>query len=403
MILLLVSACAAQPPDRSPLPDLAGVLPEPLGCQLGVGDTLGVSVTNVIADTPAVGVFEENDLIVEVDGQALSDVTQLFDVMASYNPGDTIEVTYVREIGQQTSSVTLAANPTDETRPLIGINVETAIERIPLDDAGDVVTPSPTSRAMEIAGRLFVIDPLAHTWQPLGVTTPDNPRWFATSNGIYTMTDETPPQVEDVLANRAIDDDGYRGWAPRQIVGVVGDTLVILVTTDVVDQPDLINVAVAGFDPLTGTTLWVTPSVSGFGVPLAAIGSLDGSAFLLVGTDGEAKTTGMALFTSAGVPLDGEVSLALGDPIGWFGPQSQAFLTSREEVTVANVIQGTSIVYPLPQELVGAALTTVGDGQHILAISGRDLVVYDLASDGDRLHLATNCSVGRSGEPGWGL
>ena len=68
VLLLVVAACVAQPPERAPLPDVEDVLPEVAGCRLSVGEPLGVRVVTVSSTGAAAGQLEEDDIITSVDG-----------------------------------------------------------------------------------------------------------------------------------------------------------------------------------------------------------------------------------------------------------------------------------------------------------------------------------------------
>jgi hypothetical protein len=46
---------------------------------------------------------------------------------------------------------------------------------------------------------------------------------------------------------------------------------------------------------------------------------------------------------------------------------------------------------------------SVGDGRHILAVGERDLLLQDLTDPNFSAPLASNCTIGRAGDPGWGV
>ena len=405
VLLAVVTACVAQPPERSPLPDVDDALPVPLGCQLAVGESQGVRVQSVLPDTPATDVLEEGDLIVAIDADQVGSRPELMDLMTTRAPGQTIDVTFFRNELTETVSITLAPNPNDVTRPMMGVIIETAFATISPDDADSVVTPSDTARLIDIADEIYLFDPLANTWQALGITPPDVARWVSTSTGLYSVRelDNGTVEIVDLLTDQGITDDGFQGWQLRRLIGTVGHTLVAVVVEDVPDRPGFINVAIAGFDPIAARTVWMAPVSSTFGVPVAAIGSLDDTAFLMIGANAETgQQSGLRVFDNMGRPRNEETAVATGEPVGWFDLQSMTFKTADDTVSVANLIDGSTTTYALPQDLIGANLAAVGDGQHILAISGRDLLVHDLADVGDTYAIATNCAVGPIGSPGWG-
>jgi len=113
-------------------------------------------VVSVLPDTPAVGVFQEQDVIIEIDGTATDTRPALFELMNGHAPGDTIEITYIRGDDTMTDSVTLTANPSDGTRPLIGLTLLTAFTTISLEEANDIVEPSRATRPLDVGGQIYL-------------------------------------------------------------------------------------------------------------------------------------------------------------------------------------------------------------------------------------------------------
>lgn len=402
-LFLVLGACVAQPPERSPLPDLEGALPEAIGCQINVGDPLGVRVVTVSASGAAAGILEEGDIIARVDGTATPTRPDLSEVMAEYEPGDPIDVSYRRNGTEHTATVTLGQNPNDASRGMIGVTVQTAFETVDLKSAEAAIPPSPTARPIEIGGVIYLFDPLSNQWQSTGVTAPTETRWVSTTTGLYSVTGEGPVQLFDLLTGNVVADDGFDTWAAQRLIGAVGDILLVVVTSDVPDQPGFVNLAIAGFDPGSGETLWVTPMASGFGIPVAAYGSPDGSAFLAVGADPESgDQLGVTLFSAGGTAQRAEGLAEYGNPIGWHDDTSMAYRTSEGLVTVFDFVDGSAENYELPQNLTSSVAATVGDGEHILVVGTRELLLQDLADPNVSEPLATNCTVGRAGDPGWG-
>lgn len=402
--VVLIVGCAAQPPERSPLPDVAEAVPEPVGCLLSVGDPKGVTVLSVTGDGPAVGALEDGDVITAVDGSPTETRPQLTELMSSFGPGEEIEIDYVRDGATGTATVTLGTNPSDTGRGMIGITVQTAYDQIPPDEADDVVAPSDTARPIVVAGDLMLVDPLRNTWQQTGITPPDETRWVSTSTGFYSVTDTQPVGVLDLLTGDPIPDDGFQDWDPQRLIGVVGDNLLLVVTAEIPDQPGFVNLAIAAFDPRVGQTLWVTPVGNSFGIPVAAYGSPDGSAFIAVGADAESgDQAGVSLFDSNGAPQNVAGLTEYGDPMGWFSTTAIAFRTDEETVTVYDFADGSTTPHQLPETVVGSITATVGDARHIIAVRERDMLLQDLLDPNFSAPLATNCVIGRAGDPGWGV
>jgi hypothetical protein len=109
------------------------------------------------------------------------------------------------------------------------------------------------------------------------------------------------------------------------------------------------------------------------------------------------------LFDAAGVPQNVAPLNDYGDPMGWFGPTAMAFRTDEETVTVYDFGAATATPHPLAETVVGSVTATVGDGRHIIAVRERDMLLQDLIDPDFSAPLATNCAIGRAGDPGWGL
>ena len=80
-MVMVLAACGQSPPPRGTLPDAATVIPEPQACAVLVGESLGVAVEDVIANTGADGVLQSGDLLVSVDGEAVTSATVLREIV----------------------------------------------------------------------------------------------------------------------------------------------------------------------------------------------------------------------------------------------------------------------------------------------------------------------------------
>lgn len=404
LLVLLLSACAAQPPERAPLPDVEAVLPEAAGCQVSVDEPLGVRVITVSSTGAAAGLLEEDDVITSIEGMATTTRPDLSEIMTTFGPSDQIEVDYVRDGSASSTVITLGTNPDDETRGMIGVTVQTAFDTVDLDSVDDIIAPSSTARPIQVGGNLYLVDPVTNTWQGTGITPPADTRWVSTSTGIYSVTDGDPVQVVDLLSGETIADDGFNDWEPLRLIGAVADQVLVVVSAPIPDQPGFVSLGVAAFDPRAGETRWVSPVSNGFGIPVAAFGSPDDSAFLAVGADPESgDQLGVALFNAAGALQTTAGLDTLGTPIGWHDDTRMAFRTSQGVISIHDFIDGSTTTFELPQNLSGAEAAAVGDGQNILVVGERTLLLQSLADPTVSSPLATNCRIGRTGDPGWGV
>ncbi|HEY6634557.1 MAG TPA: PDZ domain-containing protein [Acidimicrobiia bacterium] len=404
ILVVVLVGCVAQPPERSPLPDVAEVLPEVVGCQLNVGSPLGVNVESVLVGGPANGILEEDDVITAISGEPTPDRPTLSEIMADYGPGETITVAFTRDGSPDEALVTLTASSADPDRGVIGITVQTAFDHIAPDEADATVTPTTTTRPIQIAGSLFILDPLTNSWQETGIVPPEDTRWVSTSTGLYSVTGTEDVSVLDLFTEEPVEDDGFQDWDAQRLIGSVDDLVLVVVTTDIPEQPGFVNLAIAGFDPRTGETAWVTEVTSEAGIPVAAYGSPDGSAFVSVGADPDSgDLVAVTLYDATGAPQNSDGLSTLGDPMGWFDNTSLSFRTSESEISVFSFIDGSTEVFDLPESAFGSVTAAVGDGQHILVLGGRDLLLQDLTDPNFNSPLADNCTIGRAGDPGWGV
>lgn len=403
VLLLVVAACVAQPPERAPLPDVEDVLPEVAGCRLSVGEPLGVRVVTVSSTGAAAGQLEEDDIITSVDGMPTVTRPDLSGIMADFGPGDEIEIEYLRDGSAGSVNVTLGANPEDETKGMIGVTVQTAFETIDLDSATETIPPSPTVRPIQVGGDLFLVDPVTNAWQGMGITPPSDTRWVSTSTGVYSVTGDDTVEVLDLLTGETVADDGFDDWTPLRLIGSVADHLLVVVSAEIPDQPGFVNLGVAAFDPRDGETAWVSPVSNDFGIPVSAYGSPDDSAFLAVGAEPESgEQRGVALFSAAGALQTATGLDSLGTPIGWHDDTRMAFRTSESIVSIHNFLDGSTETFELPENLLGAEAAAVGDGENLLVVGERTLLLQSLTDPTFSSPLASNCRIGRTGDPGWG-
>jgi hypothetical protein len=248
------------------------------------------------------------------------------------------------------------------------------------------------------------MDPMTGEWGLIATGVAVGSEWVATTDGVYSLTDEEDPVLMDALTDEPIDNDGYADWEPRRLIGSLGARLLMVVTADIPDEPGFVNVGLALFDPNRGETLWVTPVLNEFGIPVTAFGSPDQSGFVMVGADGETGAImGVEFYDSQGTRRDVGQLDELGTPVGWFDGTSMAFRPDSEEISIYDFADGSTRTFTVPSGLLDSVIAAVGDGRQIMAIDGRSLVITDLTTGSEVRTLAENCTIARIGEPGWGL
>ena len=105
---------------------IQGVSPE-VASSLGLKDERGALVSSVSPDSPAEKAgLERGDVIVSVDGAAVSDGNALRNRIASTKPGSTVTLGLVRDGAEKTVSVKLRELPSTQTAEVSGEPAEGA-------------------------------------------------------------------------------------------------------------------------------------------------------------------------------------------------------------------------------------------------------------------------------------
>jgi S1-C subfamily serine protease len=90
-----------------------GVLTPAIAAQLGVNAQNGIVIGAVMRGSPAATAgLQPRDVVTAVDGQQIMDESTLAQVLGQHKPGDTVQLTVIRNGQQQDVSVTLGETPT---------------------------------------------------------------------------------------------------------------------------------------------------------------------------------------------------------------------------------------------------------------------------------------------------
>lgn len=85
-------------------------------------------VEAVIDDSPADGVLEPGDLVLAVDGLAMTEPAEVSAAVQDRAPGDPVELTVLRDGEERSETVVTAPAPDDPELPVVGIQVGTGYE-----------------------------------------------------------------------------------------------------------------------------------------------------------------------------------------------------------------------------------------------------------------------------------
>lgn len=405
--MVLLAACAGQePPPRTPLPNAAEVVPLPVSCGFQVGEGLGVNIDDVIPDSGADGVLVVGDLLVAVNGEGIANADQLRDALSRQEVGDTVTVDVIRGGEEVTSEILLGPNPDAPERPMLGVMIVTAFDRLDPDEVGTDVDIGPLARAIAIGPSVYVLDPVTGNWASLEVSAPDQP-WAAAGQAILTLENPTTPDsalVDSVSGDRLVFDLG--DWWAVNILGSLGSDTVLSVARPIPGEDALVEVAVVVIDFHERAVEWIWQIDQPIGVPVAAFPSPDGARLLIAGQDQDDDLLRYTVLSAAdGFPMASSNTLAGAEgtaALGWFDDQTFLASTGAGGLVKVDGASGVTSEAALPAAVGQVSrLTTVGDGTHLLAESGSSLIKLGLSGTTEIRTLADHCQVGFIGSLGW--
>ena len=405
--VLLITACAGQePPPRTPLPNAADVIPLPVMCGFQVGEGLGVNIDDVIADSGADGVLVIGDRLVAVNGEGIANADQLREALGQQQVGDTVSIDVIREGEEVTTEILLGPNPDAPERPMLGVMIVTAFDRLEPTEVGAVLETGTLARAVGIGPSIYILDPVSGTWATLGVETPDG-TWAAAGESILTLENPSTPEsalVDTVTGDRLVFDLG--DWWAVNLLGSLGSDTVMSVARPIPGEATLVEVAVVVIDFHRRAVEWIWQIDQPLGIPVASFPSPDGARLLVAGQDQEDDVLRYTVLSATdGFPMASSDTLAAAEDtvaLGWFDEQSFMVSTGTGSLLMVDAASGVSSEAALPAAIGQVSrLATVGDGTNLLAEIGSSLVKLDLAGTSEIRTLADHCSVGHIGSLGW--
>jgi PDZ domain-containing protein len=94
-----------------------------------------VVIRQVVSSAPAHRVLRSGDRLLLVEGSPVTSIARLRQLLAAHRPGDVVQVRFRRDGRTTTAPIKTTADPTDRSRPVIGIIVEEvggSIGKLPL-------------------------------------------------------------------------------------------------------------------------------------------------------------------------------------------------------------------------------------------------------------------------------
>jgi PDZ domain len=405
-VLLFVACAGQEPPARSPLPDAAEVVPLPQKCGFHVGEGLGVNIDDVIADSGADGVLVVGDLLVALNGQSIANADQLREALTAQEVGDAVSVEVIRDGEEVSTEIVLGPNPDAPERPMLGVMIETAFDRLDPEELGPDAEMGALARAVGIGTSIYLLDPLSGNWASLGIEAPDG-AWAAAGESILTLENPATTDsalVDAVSGDRLVFDLG--DWWAVNILGSLGADTVLSVARLLPGQTEMAELAVVVVDFHARAVEWIWQIDQQIGVPVATFPSPDGARLLVTGQNQDDQTLRYTVLSATdGLPMASSDMLAAAEgtaALGWFDDRSFLITTDTGSLQVIDAASGVARGVTLPVAAGQVSrLTSVGDGSHLLAASGSSLIRLDLDGATEIRTLADHCQLGVIGNLGW--
>jgi hypothetical protein len=365
-----------------------------------------VNIDDVIPDSGADGVLAIGDLLVAVNGEGIANADQLREALGRQAVGDTVSVEVIRDGDEVNTEILLGPNPDAPERPMLGVMIVTAFERLEPDEVGTDVEIGGLARAVGIGPSVYVLDPVSGNWASLAVDVPDE-AWAAAGQAVLTLENATTPEsalVDIVSGDRLVFDLGE--WWGVNILGSLGSDTVLSVARPIPGETSLVEVAVVSVDFHRRAVEWIWQIDQPIGIPVATFPSPDGARLLVAGQDQEDEVLRYTVLSAAdGFPMVSSDTLAAAEAtaaLGWFDEESFLVSTGTGGLLIVDAASGVASEAALPAAVGQVTrLTTVGDGIHLLAESGSSLIKLDLGGTSEIRTLADHCQVGRIGSLGW--
>ncbi|HEY7564334.1 MAG TPA: PDZ domain-containing protein [Acidimicrobiia bacterium] len=402
----LLTACLGQsPPDREPLPDAGDVVPEPQACSFLIGEGTGVNVDDVIADTGAEGVLQVGDRLIRVDDAEISNADQLRAVLAERAVGDSVNVAVMRDGDEVAADIVLGANPDSPDRPLLGILVETAFERVEATDLVSEPAGGPLSRAASIGAGMYVVDPQTGGWGTIGIDTPAE-QWAAAGPYVLTLVNrgtEESALLDEISGDRLVIDVG--GWRGDGILGTFGSSVIVAASRPLESDDAFVEIALLSISFEDRAANWIWQAAPAVGRPVISYPSPDGSRLLVVNQGQEDDLLRHVILSSEGQLTTPATELSSADGVlalGWFDDRSVLLRQSTGQLELLEVTSNITSALEMPAALgTPQRIWPVGDGQHVLASTGTNLLQVDLTAATEVRTLADHCLVDALGDIGW--
>lgn len=435
-LAVVAGACTSQAiPARSPLPpippyeptevfapDPDALFPSDGTCAVASGN--GALVTDILGGYPAEGTLELADRLTAVDGDRVGSAEALLATMAGRRPGDTVHLTVERRGQELEADLTLQAADGDPDRGLMGIVPASSYTVHQPPDLPLVDEPVGPQRHLFVQNDLYLLDPVSTEWQLFAADVDAPFATVAVGDEVYMLVDPAGANTIRALGSGAEFDIDARDWRFVRPLTALGNLILMSAVVAIDDDPSTVSeIGIVAVDVTTRDVAWQwTPGLSPNGIPvLPEIGFRSPSGILTVVTLAEVSRDPdvtpqryHVLLDSAGTELS-----AFGNPDRTFIPDNSVLGGFFEDAIVLytepvpgglslslielreGMVQQLGVVPPDGSGRPPRFLA-VGDGRHLLSISGAELSVVDPVRDLTGRPIIRGCEV-RVGDYGFGM
>ncbi len=435
-LVSIAGACTSQTiPPRSPLPPVPpyeptevfapnpdALFPNDGTCAVAAGN--GALVLDILEGYPAEGTLQLADRLSAVDGHRVGSAEALLVGMAGRLPGDTVQLAVERRGEELEVDLTLQAADGNPNRGLMGIVPASSYtvhepSALPL-----VPEPAGPQRHLFVQNDLYLLDPVGTEWQLFAADLDAPFATVAVGDEVYMLVDPPSSNIIRALGSGAEFDVDARDWRFVRPLTALGDLVLMSAVVAVDgDASSVSDIGVVAVDITTRRVAWQwTPGLSPNGIPvLAEIGFRSPSGVLAVVTLTEVSQDEDVTPQRYHVLLDsgGTELSAFGNPDRTFIPDNSVLAGFFEDAVVLYtelVPGGLSLslidlrdgtvrqvgVVPANGSGRPPRFLTVGDGRHLLSISGTELSLVDPVRDLVGRPIVRGCEV-RVGDYGFGM
>ncbi len=402
LVLTLASAgCAGPSRPISSVPDIpttVAPLPvPPAACSLSLDLGTGARVRTTSGTSD--GVLLPDDVIVAVDGTKVASAGSLLAAVENHGAGEAVDIRVVRNGSDETVTVNLGTGTSGV--PRLGVIVVTEQETIPASAAPVSGISGRFIRAIDLAGKVYLLDAASASWQATGLEVSPQEIWFVSSGELYRL--EVSADQNELLSSPLRGGESVTLDLGGRRVSTVAGTFngAVMLVFDIGDDNTL-----AAFDPGSGGQLWELSLGETTGRTIAFTNPIRPSVALVASADPETLVGDVSILGTDGTPSDIVVTpeeIGGGRLLGWYDEDTLLFSDSTDNRRIISLsLESRDVATLALPTLAGLTrLQPVGDGRNLIIQLDGDIARIEAAADGEPITLTRNCEIGVLTDFGW--